>query len=299
MHLETRLERIALDQGGVITRNQARAAGLSDRQIKYRLDTERWSRLTAGGYRTITTPGRENLVRAATTVLPDCVASHFSAGALHSLRHVDTRHVSVTVHSRTTHTFPEVRVYRSHDLAPDHIVRVDKIRTTSIPRTIVDLAAVAHPRRLRMIIDDAIASQKTTAANIRTVLEQVARRGKPGVTVLRAELELWREPDRRESPLERAGNRLLTKADIEGWDTEFPIPWSSHERFDVAFPENRLAIEWDSRRWHTQGQALDRDRARDAQALAHAWRTLRFTWTDVHDRPNYVIDTIRAVLALT
>jgi len=299
MHPETHLESIAAMQGGVITRSQALAAGLTDKQIKYRIDTDRWSRLTAGGYRTIRTSGRRNLARAATAVLPNCVASHFSAGALHSLRHVDTRTVSVMVHSRTTHTFPDVRVYRSHDLTSEHTVRIDNIPTTSIPRTIVDLAAVVQPRRLRMIIDDAIASQKTTAPGIRRVLEQVARRGKPGVTVLRAELKLWNEPDRSESPLERAGNRLLTRAGLRGWETEFPIPWCSEKRFDVAFPESCLAIEWDSRRWHTQGQALDRDRTRDAQALTHAWRTLRFTWTDVHYRPSYVIDTIRAVLALT
>ena len=285
-------------QGGVVTRRQVLAAGLTDRQISYRIETGQWSRVTAGGYRAIKMSGRKNLVRAATTVLPNCVASHFSAGALHALGHVDTRTVSVMVHSQTTHVFPGVRVYRVHDLASEHSLTVDGIPTTSVARTIVDLAAVVHPRRLRAIVDDAIASQKTTAPSIHDVLRDVARRGKPGGRVLRTELENWIGPARKESVLERAGNRLLTSAGIDGWETEHTIPWRRDKRFDVAFPKNRVAVEWDSRRWHAQGRAFESDRERDAGALAHGWRVLRFTWTDVHDRPDYVIDTIRDVLAL-
>jgi len=298
MNSETHLESIAAAQGGVVTRQQVLKAGLTDRQISHRIETDQWSRVAAGGYRTINMPGRRNLVRAATVVLPKCVASHFSAAALHGLGQIDTRTVSVMVHSRTTHAFPGVCVYRAHDLAAGHHVIVDGIPTTSVPRTIVDLAAVIRPQRLGAAIDDAIASGRTTAPEIRDVLGNVARRGKPGVTVLRAELDKWVGPSRNESALERAGNRLLSSAGIDGWKTEYTIPWSPNQRFDVAFPKSHVAVEWDSRRWHLLGQAFDKDRARDADALAHGWRVLRFTWGDVHDQPSYVIDTIRAVLTL-
>lgn len=298
MSSETTIESLAAAQGGAVTRRQVLDANLTDRQIGHRIRTGQWLRLTAGGYRVMSMTGRKSLIRAATAVLTDCVASHYSAAALHHLRHVDTRMVSVLVDSGTTHVFPGVQVRRAHDLTAKHIVVVDGIRTTSVPRTIVDLAGVVHPRRLGAIIDDAIASRKTTAPEINTVLTDVAKRGKPGVTVLRAELENWMGPARNESVLERAGNRLLASAGIEGWETEHTIPWSLNQRFDVAFPKSQLAIEWDSRRWHAQGRAFERDRERDAQALAHGWRILRFTWNDVHDRPNYVLDTIRATLSL-
>ncbi len=298
MHPDAAIALLAAAQGGVITREQVLAVGLTDRQINYRIETDRWTRVATGGYRAIRMPGRRNLVRAATTVLPDCVASHFSAAALHALRHVDTQIVSVMVHSRTTHVFPGVRVFRSHDVATEHTVAVDCIPTTSVARTIVDLAAVIHPRRLRMTIDDAIASRKTTAPAIHEVLMDVARRGKPGITALRAELENWTGPARSESVLERAGNRLLVAAGIGGWKTEYTIPWTRNKRFDVAFLDRQVAIEWDSRLWHARGQAFDTDRERDADALVHGWRVLRFTWVDVHDRPGYVVDTVRVVLAL-
>ncbi len=298
MHPEAALESLAVIQGGVVTRPQVLAAGMTDRQIANRIATGRWSRLRAGGYRAIEMPGRRNLLRAATTVLPGCVASHFSAAALHGLAHIDTGTVSVTVPSPTTHIFPGVRVFRAHDIAVGHSVMVDGIATTSVARTIIDLAAVVGPQRLRATIDDAIGSRKTTAPEIDAVLGDVARRGKPGVGALRAELENWIGASRNETVLERAGNRLLASAGIDAWETEYPIPWSQTKRFDVAFPKSHVAVEWDSRRWHAQGQAFEADRERDAAAQTHGWRILRFTWSDVHDRPGYVIDTIRAVLAL-
>jgi hypothetical protein len=299
MHPEAILHRLAINQGGVVTRSQALAAGMTDRQISSRIETVRWSRIAAGGYRSLDMPGRRNLVRAATTVLPNSVASHFSASALQGLRHVDTQVVSVLVHSRTTHTFPGVRVFRAHDLASAHTLLLDGIPVTSVARTIVDLAAVVRRRRLRAMIDDAVASKMTTTPDIRQVLEQVARRGKPGVSNLRAVLEDWVGTPRVESVLERAGNRLLKDVGIEAWKPEYAIPWSQTKRFDVGFPDHRIAIEWDSRRWHEMGEAFERDRARDVKALANGWRILRFTWSDVHDRPGHVVDTVRAVLALS
>jgi very-short-patch-repair endonuclease len=67
-------------------------------------------------------------------------------------------------------------------------------------------------------------------------------------------------------------------------------------RFDLAWPEYRLAVEVDG--WETHGtrEAFQDDRTRDARMLAIGWRTLRFTWHDVVDRPAYVLATIRATL---
>lgn len=297
MHPDTIIHEIAAKQGGVVNRTQVLGSGLSRNQITDRLRTRRWSRLTNGGYRVFEMDGRLNLVRAAVAVLPGAVVSHFSAAAIHSMSTVDTRKVSVLVHSQTTHSFPGVRVFRCHDLAADHVVEIDGLPTTTAARTVVDLAASLRPRRLGFIIDDAVASRRTTLDQIGVVLEAVARRGKPGVRALRSALDQRRGEDRPASVLESAGNRLLRENGVRGFITEFPLPWSPHRRFDLAFPDHLVAIEWDSRRWHTQAEAFDRDRYRDREAIVHGWRVLRFTWEDVHSRPERVLETVRAVLA--
>jgi very-short-patch-repair endonuclease len=77
---------------------------------------------------------------------------------------------------------------------------------------------------------------------------------------------------------------------------QYPIPWDESRRFDDAYPDARVAIEWDSRLWHTKQQAMAADRRRDRMASVHGWVVLRFTWEDVTERPGEVADTVSAVL---
>jgi hypothetical protein len=296
MHPTTKLNSIAQRQGGVVRRSQAIAAGISDRQIGTRINSERWIRVGSGTYRIFEMPGDRSLVRAAVAALPNAVASHNSAAAIHGLSYVDTRVTSVLVHSRTTHTFPLVKVYRCFDLSTNHVVEIDELPVTSPARTVVDLAAQVHLRQLGAIVDDAVAAGKTTTEDLIIVLNDVARKGKPGVTSMRHVLDRRYGEPRRASFLERRGNRLLRSAGLGDFVTEYPHPWSPTRRFDVAYRNDSVAIEWDSLRWHLQTSAFERDRFRDTEAVIHGWRVLRFTWVDVHERPDHVIASVRSAL---
>jgi hypothetical protein len=202
------------------------------------------------------------------------------------------------VPSKTTHTFPGVRVFRNDDLLAEHLSTNRELQVTTLERTIVDLAAAISRRRLEYVLDDLLAQGRCQIADLRVVLDSVARRGKPGVTVMRALLDDRSLDDENRSRLERAGNVLLVAGGFEGYVCEFPMPWAPNRRFDVAFPAHQIAIEWDSIRWHTQKQRFQSDRERDRRAIEHGWRVLRFTWRDVTADPNGTIETIRAVLAI-
>lgn len=296
MRTEPSLYDIASTQGGVVRREQAIQSGLSKRQIEHRVTEGDWATVTAGGYRIIAMSGQLNLARSAVALLPGACVSHFSAAAIHRLRMVPTDEVSVTVHARTTHTFPGVRVFRSFDLAATHMVEHKGLPVTSLPRTVVDIAACIPQRRLEAAVDELLADQRIGVAEIREVLDAVARRGRNGVVSLRSILDARSDGPVKASRLERIGLSLLRSAQFASFKLEYAIPWAPRQRFDVAFPLQRLAIEWDSRRWHTQKQAFDRDRERDRVALEHGWRILRFTWSDVSDRPDLVVESIRTVL---
>lgn len=296
MNPDTIVHDIAAMQGGVVTRRQAIDAGLTGDQVDARLRSHRWRPLIAGCYRIFDMEGHLDLVRAAVAALPNAVASHFSAAAIYGMGKVEATEPSVLVHSRTTHVFPRVRVFRCHDLVDSHIARVNDLPTTTVARTIVDLAPLISSSHLEVVVDDVVAAHLVSIDEIRLVLDSVARRGKPGVRSLRNVLDDRTGDDRPASVLERIGNRLLVDQGIRDFETEFPIPWSQNRRFDVAFVESRVAIEWDSRRWHTQKKAFQQDRQRDRDALLHGWRVLRFTWEDVHIRPATVVTTIRALV---
>jgi very-short-patch-repair endonuclease len=100
-----------------------------------------------------------------------------------------------------------------------------------------------------------------------------------------------------ESVLETLALRLLKRFGL-------PSPVRQHEtsvsgrfvRFDLAYPEMRIAIELDGRSAHAARWQSDHDRD-NATELA-AWRLLRFTWDDITQRPLYVAVSIAEALGL-
>ena len=277
---------------------QALACGMTRDQVRYRVRIGRWSKLGRGKYLVTAMRSTEDRLRAAIATLPGAVVSHESAGELHGLAYVQQGLATVMVHSQTTHEFPGVIVRRSHDLAPDQIRSIDELPVTTAPRTIVDLAAVVSRRHLAAILDDAVAAKLASVPAVAEVALVVGRSGKPGTKNLRTVLYERLGTGLIGTPLENKGNALLLTIEEATPEFEYPIPWRPEHRFDAAYPSERLAIEWDSLRWHLQESAFNRDRVRDREAIVHGWRILRFTWKDVTERPDEVVATIRKALAL-
>jgi len=172
------------------------------------------------------------------------------------------------------------------------------MRTTTVARTIVDLAGRLTLGELGVCLDEALVERLVEIEEVASLLTEVARKGKPGVVRLRAALDDRTGADYSRSVLEQRGIRILQDAGFAGYELEYSIPWSPRQRFDVAFPHERIAVEWDSRRWHAQLGAFDRDRERDRAAIANDWRVLRFTWSDVQDRPGTVVSTLRDLIKI-
>lgn len=296
---DARANSLAARQGGILRRDQALDCGFTEYMIRHRVRTEQWRFVGAKAYRLLDLDAPRDRLRAAAAALPNAVVSHESAGVLHSIPTVHDKGPIVTVHSRTTHVFPGVKVHRNHDLREQHTTRVDDLPVTTLPRTVVDLAAVLSKRHLEHIVDDLLAASRVSIPDLETVHAAVARKGKPGSAAIR---EILRrrvgEPSYPGSRLESLGLGLLTNAGLPRPESEYPIPWSPRHRFDLAYPNHKLAIEWDSRRWHSQLDAFESDRRRDQDAVLNGWRVLRFTWSDVTGRPQGVATAVRRALGL-
>ena len=288
---------IAVEQGGAVRHDQVRSCGFTKGQIDQRVRDGRWRPLGRFGYRIVDMSGSMNLVRAAVATLPKAVASHDSAAELHELPKLRRGLATVLVHSRTTHLFPGVVVHRCHDLRDEHVEEVAGLPVTSVPRTIVDLAPFLTRRHAAAVLESVVADQRIQIDAVERVVDQVARRGKPGIQKIRPILDDRKPGPRNGSPLERRGADVLRIGGLPEPRFEYSIPWDPDRRFDAAFPTERLAIEWDSRRWHDLADAFARDRERDRQALLHGWRVVRFTWSDVTDHSNDVVNTVHRLLA--
>ena len=65
---------------------------------------------------------------------------------------------------------------------------------------------------------------------------------------------------------------------------------------DFAYPEQMLAIEVDSVRWHSGRRAIKWNNERQNLLVALGWRVLRFEWNDIVGRPAVVAAHIVAAM---
>lgn len=288
---------IAATQGGYISRPQILNIGLTDGFIAAAIERGDLVVMTEGIYRATPMSGEGPLLRGAVLALPGGVVSHSSAARLHQFPYVRKGQATVTVHQRTTHVFPGVAVRRSLDMLPEHRTKLDGLETTTIARTLVDLAADLHPRHLERVTDALLTEGRADYDRVCSVLADVARRGRPGTRSMRNILAIRGEGLMvTATQLERLGHRVLRAHGVEEPIPQYPVPWDPDRRFDGAYPPARLALEWDSRRWHSSLAQMESDRMRDRECAVHSWLLMRITWHDLKQRPGQVAQQIAAVL---
>jgi very-short-patch-repair endonuclease len=86
-------------------------------------------------------------------------------------------------------------------------------------------------------------------------------------------------------------------------DTESALEYKFHPvrkwRFDVAFPDAKVAAEIDGGAWsagrHTRGAGFIADQKKTNAAALLGWSVYRFTWEDL--KTAYFVDTLTEALA--
>lgn len=93
---------------------------------------------------------------------------------------------------------------------------------------------------------------------------------------------------------ERIVVRIFRKAGLSGWVAG--LRFSAWE-IDFAFPAQMVAVEIDGFAFHRDAQTFQRDRTRRNALIGAGWRVLNFTYADIVERPEMVVEQILAVLA--
>ena len=289
----------AAAHGGVVAASELDRLGVTANQVRGKVRRHGWVSLGRGAYRLFPARDHRDGLLAAVTVLERAVVSHESAAEIHGFSRLPKGKAVVTVHSRTTHAFrfDEVVCHRTHDLDPSHLTVVGVLPVTTVERTVVDIAKGRHPKHVGAIVDDLMTRGALDFSALAEIAESVARKGKPGTVTMRTVIEDRGGAVRDQSELERRARALIELAGLPEPLHEFSIPWAPGRRFDDAYPEVRLAVEWDSRKYHGQLDSFEADRQRDRAAAIHGWTVVRFTWEDVERRSAEVIRTIRLLLA--
>lgn len=286
----------AARQGGYITRTQLLEAGISPSAIDRRIRSHELTVVSEGTYQVFPSAEHIDLMRGALLALPEAVASHQSAAHLLDFPRLPELVPTVMVASHTTHRFHGVIVRRCDDLEKSHLTGVSGVRVTNVARTAFDLAGILEFGEFDAIAEALILDGRLKLRHFGAMTDDLARRGKPGSRAAKDFIAIRLGGDPRATALERRGRAVLASAGLPAPVPQFPIPWDPRLRFDDAYPDARLAIEWDSRAWHLQKKAMAADRRRDREAALHAWYVIRFTWEEVTNEPEQVAATVTRLL---
>ncbi|QXT62832.1 endonuclease domain-containing protein [Tessaracoccus palaemonis] len=171
----------------------------------------------------------------------------------------------------------------------DHLqIRVAGLRVTTPALTVLDLITELGPEA----VDEALRRRAVTVADLKTTL---------ALTPKRRGNQLRRQvvADSRDAPwsqLERLGHRLLREAGIRGWRTNHRVEVHGAVYYlDVAWPGEKVAVEFDGFTHHGTRESFHYDRLRDARLAAAGWRVIRFSAENLEAMP----ETVRAVLRLS
>lgn len=302
-------------QQGVATRSQLAAAGLTRRGLERAVRDGALRRERPGLYTSPDRPARgAHLVSGGQVALGflgdlrtlllavggDAAAARRSAAVLWGFDlAVEPTLLDIDVprsRARAGRGGADVRRRRLDDVVEHSIAGADPVRLTSPLRTVVDCAADRPLDEAVVIADSALRSGRVTVEDLRRA--SAVRTSRATAEQVRRVLR-WADPQSG-SVLESLLRVLLARHGILVPQTQFVVKDDQDcfvGRVDFCWPELRLIVEADGRRWHDPEDARDRDRRRGNQYAALGWVVLRFTWGEVVHAPDDVVATVSASLA--
>ncbi|CAN5505487.1 DUF559 domain-containing protein [soil metagenome] len=242
----------------------------------------------AVGHLALTLRSRE--LAAVLACGPGALRSHRSAGAAHDLR----RHTSpIEVNApRSRESHSGFVLHRSRCLEPEDATSVDGIATTSVARTLVDLADVLTEKRLADAVHEAEVRRVFDLTAIESTLGRLpGRRGRHRLRRVLA--QYGGGPQRTRSEGER---RFLELVAVH----RLPTPLSSVQRagyeLDFLWPDAGLGVEFDGEAFHHTVRAYHSDRRRDRKLAVVDIQVIRITWHDLTAGQETLVRDLRDLL---
>ncbi|MFZ0042519.1 MAG: DUF559 domain-containing protein, partial [Solirubrobacteraceae bacterium] len=270
--------------------------GIGRHALAQRLQAGRLHRVHQGVYalgRPQLTPNGHRLA-AVLACGPSAVLSHKSAGQLWDLLRTSQMRIDVTVPGTSRRDREGIRIHRTRALDPADTGTLNGIPVTSVPRTVVDLAAVLNRDQTLRVVEQGARLECLDFGALRRTLDRNPNH--KGRETLRLILADFTAAPVTRSDFERDFLAIVTDAGL-------PKPQMNSVvaglEVDACWPDWELIVELDSRGFHSDPRAFERDRLRDARLQRAGFRVLRVTYRRLKTEPSAVIADICALAALS
>lgn len=276
---------------GVITLDQARSCGLTDRQIYRRVKFGHWEAYARGVFLS-----RQHLhtddsrVRAVVWAHRRSVADRSTAAWWHGMLPTLPQPLTICL-PRTTHRradLPENVSFLRRPVPAEDVQELRGVPVTGADLTVLGaLGVVADPAGFL----DRVLQQKTVTLEglAQCLARNSGMHGNAEGRRLLATLVAGAE-----SEAERILVELLRLHQITGWRLQHAV---GGRVIDVAWPTERIAVEVNGWAYHRDRARFEADNAKTAMLAAHGWLTLSFTWRQLTEDPEDCIAQIAAALA--
>ena len=288
---------LARRQYGVVARAQVLDLGLGEDAIQHRLATGRLHLLHQGvyavGHRLVPREGR--WLAAVFASGEGAVLSHHSAAALWMIRPNSRSIIDVTAPHKSR-TWDGIK--RHHKALPaDEVTMEEGIPVTTVPRTILDLAATEPVD----VVENLLREMEHRELRDRLSLWDLGRRypGRRGVRRLRIALErLEEEPEgRKRSRLEERFAPFLRRYRLPSPRfNDWILLDGKRYQVDCHWPGTGQIVELDGWEGHRTRTAFHEDRARDRTLRVAGYAVTRITWNQLDDEPEAIASDLRALL---
>ncbi len=283
-------------QHGVVARRQLLALGLGRDQIVRRVRLGRLIRLDPGvyavGHAALTQRGR--WIAAVLSCGPGAALSHHSAAALWGIGSGrELIHVTAPRRGRSR------GAVRRHfaQLPDDERTTVDGIPVTTVPRTILDLAATADVHTVEIAVRNIEFHRLHDHLSVPALLDRYPGHRGAGTARIALARQSADPGGRTRSPFEDIFLPFLDHFDLPRPRLNSPIHLGEkHYEVDCFWPAQRVVVELDGFAAHGTRRAFRDDRHRDRRLIAAGYRPIRISRDQLADEPAEVAADLQAAL---
>jgi hypothetical protein len=286
---------VALAQQGVFTRAQAFRAGMTRGQIQYRIKAGLWKPVAGKAFALADQRvGIEQGAYAAALTWPDAVVWGPSALRLWCPSAPIPRSeviLCAVPHPRQ----PQLRlVTKQTVLLPQERGMWGQVPCEAKLAALADTLAFLGDADADHLLAWAVTREEAPAEELAVIFAR--RAGSRGAATLRRQLPLVQAGAA--SAGELLAQAIFRRAGIKGWepDARIDLPDGSFINVDFYFKIKHVIVEVDGYTYHGDKRSFQEDKDRNNRLAQTKKIVLRFTWEDLTQHEDYVVDTVKQVL---